>query len=578
MRRSRSAAATGVVLGIGLVMSACASGEGGATAPAPSAPASSSATAATSSAPSPTASLGPSASSSPTAPAPTQGHSSVLGAEALTTLRRAGIGTGWGPTRAEIRRAQSLVSGLSLPRLAGQVIVARYSGTTAPSALVNDLHLGGVIVMGDNIAGLPRLRRSNQALQASARRAGRAWPVFIGVDQEGGLVERVKGYATRFPAFMTAGAADRPRVTSRAAVASGAELRDLGFSVVFAPDADVTSGPGDPTIGSRSAGSRPRLVARTMNASVDGFLSAGILPVIKHFPGHGSVPADSHVELPVQRRSLARLRAVDLVPFAAGADGGVPSVMTGHIDVRAVDPGRPASLSRKVVTGLLRRELGFRGLVVTDALEMGAITRRYSSATSAVLALKAGNDVVLMPPDPRAARDGIVRAVRDGRLARTRLEQAAARQVAVLLHQRALRPALTRRPGTSGADSQRLSAAGATVVAGRCTGRLVGRSVRVSGPGDAVARFRSAAHRVGLGTGGGAHVALIGYHGGARTADVVVSMDTPYVLGASRAPTKIAMYGDTPGAMRALVDVLVGRRTAPGQLPVAVAGVRRSGC
>ena len=140
-----------------------------------------------------------------------------------------------------------------------------------------------------------------------------------------------------------------------------------------------------------------------MNAAVDGYLSSGILPVIKHFPGHGSVPADSHLEMPVQDKSLRQLRRSDLVPFAAGVDGGVSSVMVAHIAVQAVDPGTPATLSRRVVTGLLRRDLGFQGLVVTDALNMEAVAGSYSSAGAAVRALRAGNDVLLMPTSPRAA-------------------------------------------------------------------------------------------------------------------------------------------------------------------------------
>ena len=489
------------------------------------------------------------------------------------------IGGGWGPSRAELRRAERVAARMPLSHLAGQVIVAQYDGRTAPTALVNGLHLGGVIVMDDNIGSTDALRRSNQALQAAARKAGRRWPVFIGVDQEGGIVERVKDRATRFPAFMSAGAAGNTRLTSRAAAASGAELADLGFSVVFAPDGDVTSGPSDPTIGSRSASSRPKVVARQMNAAVDGYLSAGILPVIKHFPGHGSVPADSHLELPVQHKTLRQLRASDFVPFRAGAAHGVPSIMVAHIDVRAVDPKTPSSVSRPVVTGLLRGELGFDGLVVTDALNMAGVSDHYSSAQSAVRALNAGNDVLLMPPSPRAAREGIIRAVHNGQLARARLEQAAARQIAVLLHQRDLKPALTRRPGTSGGESYRLSAGAATMASGPCRGRLVGRSVRVSGPPEAVARFEAAAAKAGLRTRSGTRVSLIGYGGGSTSSDVVVTMDTPYALGRSRARVaKIAMYGDTPGAMRALVDVLLGKARAPGQLPVPVRGVQRAGC
>ena len=468
---------------------------------------------------------------------------------------------------------------MPLAKLAGQVIVAEYAGKQAPTGLVNKLHLGGVIVMSGNVGTTAQLRRSNKALQAAAREAGRDWPVFIGVDQEGGIVERVKGRATRYPAFMSAGAARDTELTQRAAAGSGAELRDLGFSVVFAPDGDVTSGPDDPTIGSRSAGSRPKVVARQMNAAVDGYLSAGILPVIKHFPGHGSVPADSHKELPVQDKTLRQLRESDLVPFEAGVAEGVPSVMVAHLDVRAVGPRVPSSVSRPVVNGMLRRDLGFDGLVVTDAMNMAAVTDRHSSGAAAVLALRAGNDVVLMPESVVGARDGIVQAVRKGRLSRARLEQAAARQIAVLLHQRDLEPEVARKPGTSGRSSYRLSAGAATVVGGACRGRLVGKAVRAVGPSDAVARFDAAASRAGLRTGSGTTVALIGYGGSARSADVVVTTDTPYALGRSRARVaRIAMYGDTPGAMKALVEVLLGKARAPGSLPVPVKGVQRSGC
>ncbi len=486
---------------------------------------------------------------------------------------------GWGPSGRELRRAEAITGRMSLPDLAGQVIVASYGGRRPPTSLIEDLHLGGVIVMSGNIGSTDQLRRSNRALQAAARSSGRTWPVFVGVDQEGGVVERVKGRATRFPAFMSAGAARDTALTRRTTAASGAELSDLGFTVVFAPDADVTTGPGDPTIGSRSASSRPKAVARHMNAAVDGYLSGGILPVIKHFPGHGSVRTDSHLALPVQDKSLRRLRATDLVPFASGVDEGVPAVMVGHLDIRAVDPGTPSSLSAKVVDGLLRRDLGYGGLVVTDALNMGAVTDGYAGGRAAVQALRSGADVVLMPPDPAGARSAIVRAVRDGSLARTRVRQAAARQIALLLHQDAIEPALTREPGSSRRDSYRLSAGAATVVKGPCRGRLVGKAVRATGPDSAVARFNAAAARAGLRTGAGTSVALVGYAGSGATADVVVTLDTPYPLGASRARVaKIAMYGDTPGAMRALVDVLLGKARAPGRLPVPVKGVPRTGC
>jgi beta-N-acetylhexosaminidase len=342
----------------------------------------------------------------------------------------------------------------------------------------------------------------------------------------------------------------------------------------------VTIGAADPTIGARSVGSSPRLVARHVVAAARGYRAAGIVPVLKHFPGHGSLTADSHLTLPVQHRTLSQLADRDLVPFRAGIAAGLPEIMVGHIDVRAIDPGMPSSLSRKVVTGLLRKQLGFRGLVVTDSLAMEAISDRFDSGEAAVRALRAGADVVMMPPSPRQARAGIVHAVRSGRLSSARLVQAATRHVALLLHQRAAGSS-PRPPGSSWAASGAWSAAALTSVAGPCSGRLVGRRVRVTGPASAVQTFRAAAAEAGLAVARtrGMTVRLIGYRGAPAQGDVVVALDTPYVLGASTAKAaRVATFGQTPGAMRALVRFLLGEAPAPGHLPVAVPGVDRPGC
>lgn len=487
--------------------------------------------------------------------------------------RRLGLRTGWGPTVADLNAGARAVQDLPLTDLAGQVIVANYLGTSAPVDLLNDLHLGGVIAFSENVTSTDQIAQVNRELVASA---GREWPLFLSVDQEGGIVERVQGDATRFPTFMSAGAANDPSLTTAAARAGAAELRGLGFTVDFAPDADVTSGPDDPTIGSRSAGSDPRLVAGQVSAAIAGFVDAGLIPVIKHFPGHGSVPADSHQTLPVQTETERVLMSRDLLPFRVAIAEGAPAVMVGHIDVRALDPGTPSSVSSVLISQVLRKRLGFHGLVVTDSLQMQGVAATRTSAESAVQTLLAGADVVLMPPDPAAARAGIIAAVESGRLPRRRLEQAAARQIALLLS--GTRAGDGRPVGSAAEASAALSAGAITVASGPCTGRLVGPGVSVTGDPEAVAAFTSAAARAGLSTDGGDAVALIGYGGSPVTADVAVAMDTPYVLGASTAPIKIATYGDTPGAMRALVAVLLGRATAPGQLPVPVSGVERAGC
>jgi beta-N-acetylhexosaminidase len=521
-----------------------------------------------------------------------------------TPAERLHLTTGWGPSQAEIDRAARLVTRMSLPQLAGQVIVASYAGTGAPTRMVDRLHLGGVIAFSDNIVSTGQIGVVNARLQ---RAAHRPYPVWTSVDQEGGIVERVKGTATRFPAFMSTGAVDDPDLTRTVYAASGAELRRLGFTADFAPDADVTTGPTDPTIGSRSAGSQPGVVAEQALAAAHGFLDAGVLPVLKHFPGHGSVPADSHQTLPVQARSLKTLRGRDLVPFARAVDAGLPAVMVAHIAVRAVDPGVPSSLSPKVVDGLLRHDLGFDGLVVTDSLQMAAVTRDFTGAESAVRALRGGADVLLMPPDPRVARIGIIRAVMRGHLAEGRLQQAAARMIALLLHQQST-PGRGAAPGSARKVSSQLSSAAITSVAGPCTGKLFDGPLVPVGDPVAVADFRAAAAASGVALGRvtyrkpprpprrkhrllriwkhtppravyhGTPVDLVGYGQVATDAPIVIATDTPYVLGTTSAPVRIATYGATPGAMQALVQVLLGKARAPGHLPVPVSGVARHGC
>ncbi|MEI2712285.1 MAG: glycoside hydrolase family 3 protein [Nocardioides sp.] len=559
-----------------------------------------------------------------------------------------GLESGWGPSDKQLVKAAKQVRRMSLPDLAGQVIVASFVGTAAPVALVRRLHLGGVIAFSDNVATTGQVRGMTTALRKQISR-----PLIVSVDQEGGSVERVKDDATRFPAFMSAGAAGDPDLTEKAYAASGHELAGLGFNVDFAPVADVTS-PGDPTIGARSAGDDPAAVGEQVVAAGRGFLDAGVMPVVKHFPGHGSVPADSHFTLPVQKRRLKQLRAVEFAPFEEAIAGGLPAVMVGHIDVRAVAPGVPSSISRKVVTGLLRRELGFSGVVFTDAMDMAGVATRYPSGRSAPLALAAGVDVVLMPPDPAAARAGIISAVRSGQLPGSRLRQAAARVLALLSYQRSRR-ARGLPPGGAGPVAGKLSARAITAASGPCSGRLVGSAVTPMGDSAAVSVFAAAAQRAGLPVllrrpapaelvtpaprpapptrpvkprqrkdraeyrrklrayerdlasyekraaawrrserqrrselrswqsaenarlAAGTSIAFAGPGSRGYSADIVVATDSPYVLGRSAAQSKLATYGSTPGAMQALVEVLLGRRQAPGRLPVRVAGTR-TGC
>lgn len=482
----------------------------------------------------------------------------------------------WGPTPDEYDAAGRLVAAMSASQQAGQVIIARYGSVESATDLVVDLHLGGVIVMGENVASTDQVREDIAALQAAA---GRPYPLVVGVDQEGGPVARIGAPATVFPALMTLGAARDPALAERVARASGDELRALGFSMVFAPVADVTTGPDDPTIGSRSASSDPAVAAGVALGSVRGYAASGIVAVTKHFPGHGSVPTDSHAELPVQDATLDELRGRDFLPFRTAVGAGVPAVMVGHIDVTAVDPGVPSSLSAPVLD-LLRDRLGFEGLVVTDAMDMAAVTDGFGTGEATVRSLAAGADLVLMPPDVRAAHAAIVEAVAEGNLPAARLAEAATRSVALMLRQ----AGGVQRPqpdvvGSHGQVSYEASLAGLTVVSGACSGALVGSSIQISG-GTRTDRalLAKAAEAAGLATGSGDVVRLLGGTS-PGSGDVVVALDTPYGLGESAATSaRIALYGRTPEAFRALVAVLTGVETGGGTLPVEVPGADRRGC
>jgi len=488
-------------------------------------------------------------------------------------------GTGWGPSATEWDEAGRIVATMDTTAQAGQVIVATYPGPEPPTALVRDLGLAGVILLGDNVPdgadGVADLVASLVRLQEADPRP---YPLVVAVDQEGGPIARVGLPATEFPPAMAHGAADDPALTRAAAAAAGRELRSIGFTMVFAPVADVTSGPADPTIGVRSPGDDPALVSRVVTAALDGYRDAGIVAVLKHFPGHGSVPADSHVELPVQQASPEALTQRDLVPFARAVQAGAPAVMVAHLDLRAVDPGVPATLSAPVVTGLLRDDLGFEGLVVTDSMLMAAVTDRYSPGAAAVAAIAAGADLLLMPPDPKVARDSLVAAVGAGRLAPARLAEAARRVVAVQLHQAAQLPALGLDVlGTARPQSAQVSAAAVTMLPGPagCGVPLVSGSVRVSGGTEQDrSRFAAAAQRAGLTVGSGPTVVLLSRPTSTGTGDVVVALDAPYGLGSSQATlARVALFGRTDAAFDALLAVLTGRALPQGRLPVAVAGV-----
>ena len=312
-----------------------------------------------------------------------------------------------------------------LERLAAGCLLPGFPGLEPPDWIRRRMAdgLGGVVLYAWNVEGREQLT----ALTAALR--GERHDVLIAIDEEGGDVTRLEAErGSSFPGNAALGAVDDVALTEQVARALGTELAGVGVNLDFAPVADVNSNPANPIIGVRSFGSEPELVARHVGGFVRGLQGAGVAACAKHFPGHGDAAADSHLELPTIDVDAATLAARELAPFRAAIEADVRSIMTAHIRVPALDDA-PATTSRIFLHDLLREELGFRGMVVTDALEMGAISATVGVEEGAVRSLAAGADALCLGHDlgdeaVESITAAIVTAVRSGRLAEDRLADA----------------------------------------------------------------------------------------------------------------------------------------------------------
>lgn len=300
-----------------------------------------------------------------------------------------------------------IVRGMSIEQLLGQSLMVGFSGYSAtPEALdlITAGHVGGVILFSRNFASPEQARALTASLQRAAHEAGHPLPLLIATDQENGIVRRTGPGTTFFPgnaalgAIAAEAAAAAENATEAVARATGEELRSLGVNMNLAPDVDVANNPANPVIGVRSFGAEPELVARLGAAAIRGYRAAGIASTIKHFPGHGDTAVDSHQALPVINADRARLDTIELPPFRAGIVAGADAVMTAHIAMPAItsDLTLPATLATPILRGMLRDELGFGGVVISDCLEMHAINGGVGVAPGAVQALLAGADIVLI--------------------------------------------------------------------------------------------------------------------------------------------------------------------------------------
>ncbi len=316
--------------------------------------------------------------------------------------------------------------------LVGQMFMVDFSGCE-PSAeverLIADEGVGGVILFAKNIATPRQIASLTNALQRIAAAAHRP-PLLVSADQEGGSVARLPAGATQFPSAMAFGAAGSEALVGAAAGVTARELRAVGIQMNMAPVLDVNSNPANPVIGLRSYGEDPRLVARLGTAAIRAMQASGVLATAKHFPGHGDTHQDSHLCLPTVSRDRRRLESVELAPFRAAVRAGVAAVMTAHVVYPALDPDAPATLSPAILQRVLRDELGFAGLIVTDSMAMRAIADTLRAGEAAVRAVLAGADIVLAlgtADAQREALEAVRRGVEEGRIPADRIAAAVGR-------------------------------------------------------------------------------------------------------------------------------------------------------
>jgi beta-N-acetylhexosaminidase len=329
--------------------------------------------------------------------------------------------------------AESTLRKMSVDEKIGQLLFTTYHGTLTPTDAaayaqmmhdVVDLHCGGFInITQASPLGIIKSQAYPTAVLTNQLQSKAKLPLLIGADFERGAAMRLDE-GTSFPTAMALAAAGNPQDAYTMGKITALEARAVGIQWIYAPDADVNNNPGNPIINTRSFGEDPARVADYVAAFVRGVEEHGGLATAKHFPGHGDTAADSHIDLPTIPASRERLETLELVPFRAAISARVGSIMTGHLSVPSLepDPNTPATLSPHILTDLLRKELGFQGLVVTDAMDMGGITVRYAPGEAAVRAILAGVDALLMPPVPDAAFEALQAAVQSGRISTDRLD------------------------------------------------------------------------------------------------------------------------------------------------------------
>ncbi|MFI0447918.1 glycoside hydrolase family 3 protein [Actinomadura sp. 6N118] len=494
------------------------------------------------------------------------------------------------PARPQISWIPRFVADMSLAEKVGQLFVPTFSSQAAAQSMIKRYKVGGLIYFPGNMRTPAQTAAQSNALQKSSK-----VPLLLGVDEEQGIVSRTP-FITSFPGNMALGATRRPADARAAAQVTGTELRAVGINQNYAPVADVNVNPANPVIGVRSFGSDPALVSQMLGAAIAGYQAAGVAATAKHFPGHGDTDTDSHTGLPVIKHSRAEWERLDAPPFKAAVAANVDAIMSAHIVVPKLDgSGDPSTLSRKVLTGLLRDSLGYKGVIVTDSLLMAGARKKYGDSVVPVRAINAGADQLLMPPSLPRAYDAVLKAVRDGRISERRLDEAVSR-IVQLKERRGLFRGTRVDPGradqvvgSKGNKATVRQVAEHAVTLVRNEGGVLPlkrRPVYVSGPQSGVlatALRREGVRTVGSVNSADAAVLTTLDSGAAGTAArvralaskpvIVAALGRPYDLDkAGQAKAALATYSSGSPALNALAKALAGTIKPTGKLPVPAAG------
>jgi len=505
---------------------------------------------------------------------------------------------------------------MSLEEKVGQVMLVGFDGTTLTPEFRDDitqLHIGGVIFYERNVQSPSQVAQLNADLQNVAKQNGDP-ALFLTIDQEGGIVTRMredKGF-TEFPGQMAIGATGDVNNARRIAQAISNEMLALGFNMDLTPDLDVNNNPANPVIGTRSFGSDPKRVAEYGVAFIDGMQSAGMIAIGKHFPGHGDTGVDSHIALPTVPHDRARLESVEFVPFKAAMQVNIAGIMSAHITFPAIDPtpGLAATLSPKVLTDLIRGEMKYDGLVMTDELTMGALaTSGYPAPQAASAALKAGADILLLQTGytmHRQVHAMLVDHVQRGIIPQARLDEAVRR---ILLAKEKFGILKTdHRPQTANVGSTEAKAISRDVAAQAVTlvrddakllplkpdarllvvetgayglGKLLGATTMQVATNikkseiDSIIQIARDGRTVIVATSDAARnlgqVELVTELKKSNVPTIVVATRSPYdLMYLKDVTTYLAIYGSNPPMIEAVAAVLAGKSKAQGKLPVEI--------